>query len=107
MKDLIEVLSSIDSDIERAKARAIVKQSLDEEELMTEERWVIARLLFLLYKEGRNADTHDARRTVEWFSKLFKGNGHTVLMQAFAELSKENKDKKEPLYEPYWKKGWQ
>jgi hypothetical protein len=58
--------------------------------------WIIARLTYALYEEGRNADHPDAIKTVKWF-------GHKRLLAAWSELSR-SKDKV-PRYSPYWDEG--
>ena len=63
---------------------------------LDEKDWIIARLTYALYEEGRNASNMDARRTVAWF-------GSARLLAAWAELA-GNKDKP-PKYSPYWHEG--
>ena len=69
--------------------------------MMDERDWIIARLLYALYAEGRNADTPDAVKAVKWFTDK---HDHNKLLDAFSKVCGENK-----TYEPYWKaKGtWQ
>jgi len=63
---------------------------------MDEKDWIIARLLYALYAEGRNATTPDAVKTVNWFTR--KHGGNKLLLEAFSKVCDENK-----TYEPYWK----
>jgi hypothetical protein len=61
---------------------------------MDERDWIIARLLYALYEEGRNATHPDAVKAVGWFANK---HGHKHLMTAFANVCTDNK-----TYEPYW-----
>jgi len=63
---------------------------------MDEKDWIIARLLYALYADGRNASTPDAVKAVNWFTQNMGGNKR--LMEAFAQVCDEHK-----TYEPYWK----
>jgi hypothetical protein len=63
---------------------------------LDEKDWIIARLTYALYEEGRNASNMDARRTVAWF-------GSARLLAAWAELA-GSKDRP-PKYSPYWHEG--
>lgn len=67
-------------------------------ENMDERDWIIARLLYALYAEGRNADYPDALRSTKWFMNK---HSHHVLLDAYAEISKETTH-----YQPYWTGGW-
>lgn len=62
---------------------------------MDERDWIIARLLYALYEEGRNATHPDAVKAVGWFANK---HGHKHLMYAFSRVCDDNK-----TYEPYWK----
>ena len=62
---------------------------------MDEKDWIIARLLYALYAEGRNASTPDAVKAVAWFTRT---HDNKVLLDAFSQVCNENK-----TYEPYWK----
>jgi len=73
------------------------KQSLDERD------WVILRLLFLLYKEGRNASEPEAMRIIAWFIRKYPRNGHEIMLDAFSKLAGENRVRNEKSYQPYWK----
>jgi hypothetical protein len=65
---------------------------------LDEKDWIIARLTYALYEEGRNSTHPDAIKTVKWF-------GHKRLLAAWSELS-GSKDKV-PRYSAYWNKdGW-
>ena len=55
---------------------------------MDEKDWIIARLLYALYEEGRNASHPDAVKAVGWFANL---HSHKHLMNAFSSLCTENK----------------
>ena len=61
---------------------------------MDEKDWIIARLLYALYEEGRNATHPDAIKSAEWFANK---HGHKHLMYAFSRVCDENRK-----YEPYW-----
>jgi hypothetical protein len=61
---------------------------------MDERDWIIARLLYALYEEGRNATHPDAIKSAEWFANK---HGHKHLMYAFSRVCDENRK-----YEPYW-----
>lgn len=65
---------------------------------MDERDWIIARLLYALYAEGKNADYPDAIKSTNWFT--FR-HSHSVLLQAHGEITKELR-----TYNPYWKDGW-
>lgn len=71
---------------------------------LDERDWVILRLLFVLYKEGRNATTPEAQRVVNWFVKQHDGYGHEVMLAAFSKLAGELRTRNEKTFEPYWKK---
>jgi len=58
---------------------------------LDEKDWIIARLTYALYEEGRNASNMDARRTVAWF-------GSARMLAAWAELAKH----RDRTYVPYW-----
>lgn len=62
---------------------------------MDEKDWIIARLLYALYSEGRNASTPDAKRATGWFVGRHE---HKTLLDAFSRICNENK-----TFEPYWK----
>lgn len=62
---------------------------------MDDKDWIIARLLYALYSEGRNASTPDASKATSWF---VRNKGHKTLLDAFSRICDENK-----TYEPYWK----
>ena len=62
---------------------------------MKEKDWIIARLLYALYAEGRNANTPDAMKAVNWFTQK---HSHDQLLDAFSKVCGEGK-----TYEPYWK----
>ena len=62
---------------------------------MSEKDWIIARLLYALYEEGRNASHPDAVKTVNWFTDK---HSKEQLLTAFRDVCKENFK-----YEPYWK----
>jgi hypothetical protein len=70
---------------------------------LDERDWVILRLLFLLYKEGRNASEPEAIRVINWFNREHPGYGQEVLLAAFSRLAGENRIRKEKSFEPYWK----
>lgn len=76
---------------------------------LDEKDWIILRLLFILYKEGRNADEPEAQRIIRWFNRKHNGYGEQVMLDAFSRLAGENRIKKEKTFEPYWQeKGkWQ
>jgi outer membrane protein assembly factor BamD (BamD/ComL family) len=65
---------------------------------MDEKDWIIARLLYALYAEGRNADYSDAIKSTEWF---IKNHGHRDLLAAYSDITNENR-----TYKPFWKEGW-
>ena len=62
---------------------------------MDEKDWIIARLLYALYAEGRNADYADAMKANYWF---IKKHGHRDLLKAYVEINNENR-----TYAPFWK----
>jgi hypothetical protein len=62
---------------------------------MDEKDWIIVRLLYALYEEGRNATNSDAIKSVDWFSNK---HSHKELLSAFSNICSENNK-----YEPYWK----
>ena len=70
---------------------------------LDERDWVILRLLFVLYKEGRNASEPEAIRTIDWFCQEHSGYGQEVMLAAFSRIAAENRVRKESTYEPYWK----
>ena len=70
---------------------------------LDERDWVILRLLFLLYKEGRNASEPEAGRIIDWFNSEHPGYGQEVMLAAFSRLAGENRARNEKMYEPYWK----
>lgn len=76
---------------------------------LDEKDWIILRLLFILYKEGRNADEPEARRTIDWFNWRHRGYGQVVMLDAFSRLAGENRIRQEKTFEPYWKERgkWQ
>ena len=63
---------------------------------MKEKDWIIARLLYALYAEGRNADNPDAMKASNWFRDRY---GTEQLLDAYTQISKEGRK----VYEPYWK----
>lgn len=65
---------------------------------MDEKDWIIARLLYALYAEGRNADYSDAMKANDWF---IKKHGHRDLLDAYSRITNENR-----TYKPFWKEGW-
>jgi hypothetical protein len=65
---------------------------------MDEKDWIIARLLYALYAEGRNADYTDSMKGTEWF---IKKHSHRDLLDAYAKINNENR-----TFKPYWKDGW-
>lgn len=65
--------------------------------------WIILRLLFLLYKEGRNASEPEARKIIGWFNDQHPGYGQEVMLAAFSRLAGEKRTRSENIYEPYWK----
>ena len=70
--------------------------------------WVILRLLYVLYKEGRNADESEAHQTIRWFNSQHDGYGPEVMLAAFSRLAGENRVQKRKMYSPYWKEsGWE
>ena len=71
---------------------------------LDERDWVILRLLFVLYKEGRNASDPEARRIIGWFNQEHPGYGQEVMLAAFSRLAGENRTRNEKSFEPYWKK---
>jgi hypothetical protein len=71
---------------------------------LDERDWVILRLLFVLYKEGRNASDPEARRIIEWFNQEHPGYGQEVMLAAFSRLAGDKRVLKEKSFEPYWKK---
>ena len=62
---------------------------------MKEKDWIIARLLYALYAEGRNADNTDAMRASNWFRD---NHGTSQLLDAYSQISKEGRK----IYEPSW-----
>lgn len=72
---------------------------------LDEKDWIILRLLFALYKEGRNASEPDAQRIVGWFNRQHEGYGQQVMLAAFSRLAGENRLRKEKKFSPYWKEG--
>jgi hypothetical protein len=62
---------------------------------MDEKDWIIARLLYALYAEGRNADYTDALKSTEWF---INEHSHKDLLDAYAQINTENR-----TYAPFWK----
>jgi|GEM_PF-4561656 len=71
---------------------------------LDEEDWVILRLLFVLYKEGRHASTPEGMRVVGWFNKKHPGYGQEVMLAAFSKLAGEMRTRDEKTFEPFWKK---
>lgn len=71
---------------------------------LDEKDWIILRLLFSLYKEGRNASDPDGKRIVEWFNNKHVGYGQQLMLAAFSMLAGENRLRDEKKFEPYWKK---
>jgi hypothetical protein len=67
--------------------------------------WIILRLLFLLYKDGRHASSPEAHRIIRWFNSVHEGYGQEVMLAAFSKLAGEARVKGESMYEPFWKKG--
>lgn len=70
---------------------------------LDEKDWIILRLLFTLYKEGRNVSEPDAQRTIRWFETQHSGYGQQVMLAAFSRLAGENQLRNEKKFEPYWK----
>ena len=70
---------------------------------LDEKDWVILRLLFVLYKEGRNASEPDAKRIVNWFNDKHPGYGQQVMLAAFSRLAGENRLRGEKKFAPYWR----
>jgi hypothetical protein len=70
---------------------------------LDEKDWIILRLLFLLYKEGRNANEPEARKIIGWFNDKFPGYGQEIMLAAFSRLAGEKRTRSENIYEPYWK----
>ena len=70
---------------------------------LEESDWIILRLLFILYKEGRHATTPEAQRVVGWFTQRHLGYGQEVLLAAFSKLAGEMRTRNEKTFEPYWK----
>ena len=70
---------------------------------LDEKDWIILRLLFVLYKDGRNSSEPEARRIIDWFNRKHSGYGQVVMLDAFARLAGENKIKQAKTFEPYWK----
>ena len=70
---------------------------------LDEKDWIILRLLFVLYKEGRHASTPEAQRVVGWFTKQHPGYGQEVMLAAFSKLAGEMRTRDEKMFEPYWK----
>ena len=65
--------------------------------------WIILRLLFVLFKEGRNANEEEARKTIDWFLSSHPGYGQEIMYAAFSKLAGENRTRDSKLYEPYWR----
>jgi hypothetical protein len=65
---------------------------------MDEKDWIIARLLYALYAEGRNADNPDAIRSSNWFRET---HSTSELLNAYTEISKEGRK----VYSPYWRRN--
>lgn len=96
------------SEYAKAMRSRVLTQSV--ETIGLDERdWVILRLLFLLYKEGRNASEPEAHRIIRWFDDEHPGYGQEVMLAAFSRLAGENRTRDEKTFEPYWKKQgeWQ
>ena len=72
---------------------------------LDEKDWIILRLLFVLYKEGRNANEPDAKRIINWFNRQHEGYGQQVMLAAFSRLAGENRLRGEQRFSPYWKEG--
>ena len=72
---------------------------------LEEKDWIILRLLFALYKEGRNASDPDAQRAVEWFERKHPGYGQQVMLAAFSRLAGESRLHGVKKFGPYWKEG--
>jgi len=69
---------------------------------LNEYDWVILRLLFVLYKEGRHASTPEGMRVVAWFNQKHPGYGQEVMLAAFSKLAGEMRTRNEKTFEPYW-----
>ena len=82
---------------DRIRTQGVESIGLDERD------WVILRLLYLLYKEGRNAASPEARRVNGWFTDKHPGYGQEVMLAAFSRLAGESRIKGEQMYEPFWK----
>lgn len=82
---------------DRIRTQGVEAVGLDERD------WVILRLLYLLYKEGRNASSPEARRVIGWFNDTHPGYGQEVMLAAFSRLAGEGRLNKEKMYEPFWK----
>ena len=65
-------------------------------EQLNEKDWIIARLLYALYAEGRNADNTDAMKSSNWFIGI---HGAAQLLDAYSQIAKEGRK----IYEPHWK----
>jgi hypothetical protein len=76
---------------------------------LDERDWIILRLLYQLYIEGRQSNNPESRRIIGWFCDTHPGYGQEVMMAAFSRLAGEARTRNEKMYEPYWKeKGtWQ
>ena len=99
-----KILEQFEIDRERAEE---IRKSIFENGIQTaeldEKDWIIIRLLYVLYKEGRNADCPDARKTIEWLITGRKWIDHSVLLLCFSKISAEEKEKGVKMYEPYWR----
>lgn len=91
-KNNAELKKKFLADLERRLEEAEQER---EERQMDEKDWIIARLLYALYCEGRNANYPDAVKATGWFNGRFH---HDKLLEAFSKISGENRS-----YEPYWK----
>ena len=69
---------------------------------LSESDWVILRLLFLLYKDGRHAATPEAQRVIGWFTNKYPGYGQEIMLAAFSKLAGEMRTRNEKTYAPFW-----
>ena len=85
-----KILEQFEIDRERAEE---IRKSIFENGIQTaeldEKDWIIIRLLYVLYKEGRNAVCPDARKTIEWMTTGRKWIDHSVLLLCFSKISAE------------------
>ena len=98
------IVEQIEKDRKRANQirEKIFENGIETAELDAKD-WIIIRLLYALYKEGRNAEHEDARKATEWLTRGRKWIDHSILLLCFAKISAEEREKNVKSYEPYWR----